>query len=145
MMHTNRAWCVARVDSAEQLVEKLTQYSWCCCTGFELGNYLWLNDATSEDGAQEYSCVRKPTEDDPHYRQVESITVSWCKPRELIGYIESIHGEAEPPSIDSGPVVVARSNSDVVAALGDQSQPKHIVVKPRIETPEQHGRCPYCA
>lgn len=55
MMHKNRRWCVANVDSAEELADKLANYSWCCCCGFELDGILWLNDATGVDGAQEYA------------------------------------------------------------------------------------------
>ena len=50
MMHTERIWSVTPVTSQDELAEKLSQ-SWCCCTGFELDGFLWLNDATGPDGA----------------------------------------------------------------------------------------------
>lgn len=55
MLHKNRRWCVTPVASAEELAEKLTEMTWCGCSGFRLGGYLWLNDATSPDGAQEFA------------------------------------------------------------------------------------------
>jgi len=145
MMHENRVWCVAKVETAEVLAEKLTEYSWCCCCGFELGGYLWLNDATGGDGAQEYACVRKPTVDDPYYRQVESITASWCSEQQMLAYIRSIYGDGLPTQIDQGQVVVARSGGDLAAALGGKQNSTGIVVEPAIETPKEHRRCPLCA
>ncbi len=109
MLHKNRIWCVVPVETAEELAEKLTQYSWCCCNGFELDNYLWLNDATGADAAQEYACVRKPTAEDPHYRQVESITASWCTTQQMLRYIHDVQNDSTSTMTSSGPVVVARS------------------------------------
>lgn len=145
MMHKDRVWCVAPVESAAELANKLSQYSWCCCCGFELGDYLWLNDATGGDGAQEYAAVRKPTADDPHHRQVESITASWCSERQMLAYIKSIHGDEPPPLAASGPVVIARTKHEFLAALGSKERPEGHVVHPTIETPQEHGRCPLCA
>jgi hypothetical protein len=145
MMHKNRVWCIAPVATAEELAEKLTQHTWCCCTGFDLDGYLWLNDATCEDGAQEYAVVRKPTADDPHYSQVESITASWCSMLQLLRYIQDVQSGTAATEIAAGPVVVAKSIADLSVALGVNDQPPAYVVCPRIETPEQHGRCRHCA
>ena len=145
MMHKNRVWCVAPVVTAEELAEKLTQYTWCCCNGFELDGYLWLNDATSPDGAQEYAVVRKPTAADPHYSQVESITASWCTNLQMLRYIREVQSGAASPAIDSGPVIVARSVAELSAALGGEQRPPSNIFHPTLETPEQHGRCPHCA
>jgi len=54
MFHQNRVWCVTPVSSAEELARKLTTVTWTCCTAFELGGYVWLNDATSPDRGQEW-------------------------------------------------------------------------------------------
>ncbi len=70
MMHTKRRWGVVRVESATALAEKLVEYTWCGCQGFELAGYLFLNDSTSADGAQEYAVVKAG-------RQIESITFGW--------------------------------------------------------------------
>lgn len=57
MIHHHRIFCVTAVDSLDELVEKLTQHTWTLYTGFRHGNFLLLNDAFSEDGAQEYAVI----------------------------------------------------------------------------------------
>jgi hypothetical protein len=145
MMHNNRVWCVVPVETAQELAEKLTQYSWCCCNGFELENYLWLNDATGADGAQEYACVRKPAAKDPHYRQVESITASWCTTQQMLQYIREIQDGIKSVPLAPTQVVVTRSATEYLAALGAKQLSRSHIVHPRLETPQQHGRCAHCA
>ena len=58
MLHRKRSWSIAPVDDAEALAEKLTQSTWCGCNGFRLGKYLFVNDSTSPDGAQEYGVLQ---------------------------------------------------------------------------------------
>ena len=70
-MHVRR-WCVTDVSCAEHLAVALTGQTWCGCTGFRFGGYLWLNDATSPDGAQEFAVVRIRD-----HAQVESVTFGW--------------------------------------------------------------------
>ena len=65
-----RTYNVADVATVDELVEKLTQFSWCLCTGFRLGDLTFVNDASSEDGAQEFAVIKDG-------RQIESLTVSW--------------------------------------------------------------------
>lgn len=76
MLHERRTFHVADVDSVEDLAEKLTQHTWTLGTAFRLtaGDQvlLFLNDSTSEDGAQEYAVFV------PDGRQLESITFGWC-------------------------------------------------------------------
>lgn len=76
MMHRRRTFNVADVLSIEELADKLTSMTWTLCTGFRLRTaeqaLLFLNDSTSEDGAQEYAVF---SEDG---RQLESITFGWC-------------------------------------------------------------------
>ena len=91
MMHSNRIWQVTPVDSAEELANRLTNQSWTLCTGFKLRGFLFLNDATCEDGAQEYAVVEKRHNDNRDYRQVESITFSWCTEVDALGYINDKH------------------------------------------------------
>ncbi len=55
MMHAQRRWMVGPVASAEELAEMLTQRTWTLCNGFYVvghEEYLFLNDATCEDAAQ---------------------------------------------------------------------------------------------
>ena len=120
MMHTNRVWCVTPVASAEELANKLTETTWCCCTAFQIGDYVWLNDATCPDGAQEYATVKL---NGPNGRpwQVESITFSWCNRQSALRHIErTLRGE-------------------------DDDNEFATEVSPHLETPAEHGRCGHCA
>jgi hypothetical protein len=120
MFHKKRVWCISPVETAEQLAEKLTQHSWTLCTGFQIQGYLFLNDATSESGAQEYAVVKCPILTDDSYRQVESFTMSWCSYNEALVYIRrTLAGEFDDASYVS-------------------------VVQPKLETPEVHGHCHLC-
>ena len=119
MMHSKRTWCVAAADSAEDLARRLTEQTWTLCTAFELHGYLFLNDATCEDGAQEYAVVKR--RDDGTFLQVESITFSWCSYEDALEHIRR--------------AVEGRDDANDFAR----------VVSPRLESPEEHGRCPLCA
>ena len=79
MLHPNRNWCVTELSTAEELASKLTAMTWCCCNGFSVrghSEYLWLNDATSADGAQEYAVIKRHGKQGQPM-QIESITFSW--------------------------------------------------------------------
>jgi hypothetical protein len=78
MMHTRRRWSIAEVGSAEELANLLTAHTWTLCAAFLVAGtpYVFLNDATSEDGAQEYGALKVTGEG--RFVQVESITFSWC-------------------------------------------------------------------
>src|SRR6478609_5193448 len=92
MLH-NRVWVVVEVATPEELAEKLTQNSWCLCNGFRYKDTCWLNDSTSEDSIQEYGIIREHDG-----RQLESITVSWCKPEKIVEYAEqAANGELLGP------------------------------------------------
>ena len=59
----------------------LTERTWCLCSGFYIQgheNYLFLNDATCEDGAGEFAIIAGALGAERHV-QVESITMSWCQ------------------------------------------------------------------
>lgn len=119
MLHKNRIWCVSPKDTPEEVADLLTRTTWTLCTAFELSGYLFLNDSTSEDGAQEYAVVKRPTDPDGQFRQVESITFGWCDPTKALDYVRRIlAGDFDA--------------SDFAA-----------VVSPRLETPDEH-RARYC-
>ena len=120
MFHHDRTWCVTSVASAEELAQKLTSIVWTCCTAFELGGYLWLNDSTSPDGVAEFAVLKRLTPDGPML-QVESITFGWCDYDTSLAYIQqAMRGEF------------------------DGSKFVH-EVQPRLQTPQEHGRCHHCA
>jgi hypothetical protein len=118
MMHERRTWSVTTIESAEELARKLTESNWTLCTAFEHRGSLFLNDATSEDGAQEYAVVRRL--DDGTFLQVDSVTFGWCSRDRAIGYI-------------------------LRATAGrDESGGSATPVSPRLETADRHRRCPLC-
>ena len=123
MLHANRAWCVSEVASAEELARKLTEMTWCCCTAFSVTGhpqYVWLNDSTSPDGAQEYGVCRIGT-DDRDFRQLESITFGWCDYQQALKLIlATLNGEDD--------------NNDWARN-----------VSATIQTAAEHGRCGHCA
>ncbi len=84
-MHTKRHWCITPVGTAKDLAQKITQQSWALCTGFQLQGYLFLNDATSEDAAQEYAAIKVLPK--RKYLEVKSITFSWCTPKRALKLI----------------------------------------------------------
>jgi hypothetical protein len=94
MMHAKRVHHLGPVDTARHLAEKLTGSTWCLCTGFYVEGhpeYLFLSDATSEDGAGEWGVIKK-TENG--FTQVESITFSWLTNGPALDYIErALRGE----------------------------------------------------
>src|SRR5207245_9228216 len=100
MMHYRRRWCVSPVAAAEELAEKLTRHTWTLCTGFYVQShphYLFLNDATHEDGAAEIGIVVGGM-DGPHV-QIESITFSWCTFKVALDHIrKTLAGEYDANS-----------------------------------------------
>lgn len=117
MWHKRRIWQIFPAESAEWLAEALTQSTWCGCNGFSLGGYLFVNDATSADGAQEYGVLRKNGE---HYLQIESVTFSWMTQARALDLIHR----------------VLRGEYDTYCYGHIESN--------HIQTPEQHGRCHLC-
>lgn len=119
MMHTKRRWCVGDIAEPELLADRLNAgRCWCLCTGFRHGGYLFLNDATCEDGGMEFGAIK----DDGSFKQVESITFSWCDRDKALEYIKGVvAGEYDSQAWDSG-------------------------VKPEcIDTLASHERCNFCA
>ena len=120
MMHNDRTWCLTPAESAEDLARKLTETTWCCCTAFAIGRYLWLNDATSPDGGQEYAVLLRK-EGDGSFLQIESITFSWCSYDEALRFVQqTLRGEDD---------------------RNEWARP----VQPTLQTAAVHGRCPHCA
>lgn len=121
MMHKSRTWAIHIVETIDELTKKLTERTWTLCTGFTVAGqqqYLFLNDATCEDGAQEYAVVKRIGD---RLIQVESITFSWCDSTQARVYIEQ-------------------------ALRGDYDRDGWAVSQSlHIEDGKTHGRCPHCA
>ena len=121
MMHKRRRWCVSLAESPEKLASDLTERTWTLCTGLEFQGYLFLNDSTSENGAQEYAVVKLPEKPGGKYFQVESITFGWCDYDKAIANVrKAIDGEMD--------------ESDFVSE-----------VNPHLDTVDEHGTCHLCA
>ena len=123
MLHRNRVWCVSTVETAEELARKLTEQTWTLCTGFCVAGheeYLFLNDATSEDGAAEFGVIKGGLDTSRHV-QIESITFSWCTYAKALDYIRA----------------TLRGDYDQATFAREVSL--------RLHRPEEHGRCAFCA
>ena len=75
MFHDDRVWRVIEVESPEKLAHLLTETTQTLCSAFAVAghpDYLFLNDATCEDGAAEYGVVRGGLAA-PSRRQLESV------------------------------------------------------------------------
>ena len=122
MLHSKRVWCVSEVAAAEELARKLTEPTWCCCTAFSVKGYpqyVWLNDSTSPDGAQEFAVCRAAM-DNSDLRQLESITFGWCD------YEQALE------------LILATLNGD------DDNNEWARTVSAVIQTAKDHGRCGHC-
>ena len=61
MMHHKRRWVMGSVATVEELARMLTQSTWTLCSGFHLAGhpeYLFLNDATHEDGCSKWPWLK---------------------------------------------------------------------------------------
>jgi hypothetical protein len=110
VMHRKRCWGVARKTRVE-LAELLTSMTWTLCTALQTeGGSIWANDATSEDGAGEYAVLRFLG---GQWRQVESITASWCSRERLLLYAEQAdRGEFDSLNYCYGMVEASRIEFD---------------------------------
>jgi len=125
MLFSNRIWCLTEVPSSKLLAEMLTLQTWCCCAGFFVRghrDYLFLNDATSGDGAQEYGVLKRAA--NGRLWQFESITFSWCSTERAKVLIDECLFDRCGEPFDFGSLSASQ-----------------------IETPEQHAEriCPLCA
>ena len=123
MLNEKRRWCVADIGNVEEIASGLTGNTQVLCTGIRWQGLLMLNDATSEDGGQEYAIIDEKTG-----YQVESLTCSWMTPESLEQSLRQLAAGEEW-------CVMAK-------AWTDQTDPRK-----RIESPDQHRKrcCALCA
>jgi hypothetical protein len=120
-----RHWCVTEIDDVDEIAEQLAgARTWVLCNGIRWRGLLILNDATSEDGGQEYAVI-----DEKSGAQLESLTCSWMTKARLAATLK----ELASGSSNGKPMV--------------QAWPEGQDPRERIETPEQHKRryCALCA
>ena len=58
MIHKDRVFNIKTCSADEMIADFQHTHSWTLCSGWRVGDTLYLNDAFSEDGAQEYAVVR---------------------------------------------------------------------------------------
>lgn len=80
MLHKNRKFSLAQINTPEELVKKLTEHTWCSCNAFMWKNWIFANDSTGPDGAQEYAVINDQ-------QQYDSWTVSWMTPEDLLQHL----------------------------------------------------------
>lgn len=98
MFDEGKRWCVRPYQTAGELVDHFKRCSsWCGCAGFRLGDLVFLNDQTCEDGAGEYAAI-----DMNDGRQFDSITLGWMSGVRMMAVIEAcldmIAGREAKPS-----------------------------------------------
>ena len=97
MFFENRPYKIYEETDAAVLAEKLAAgRTWCLCNGFKYKDVWFLNDSTSEDGAQEYAALIQGV--DGTFFQVESITFSWCSVEQATEHIDDCVAYVSDPS-----------------------------------------------
>jgi hypothetical protein len=142
-MHKNRTWCVHPIAWAEDLAETLVDHTWVSCAGWQLGNYLFLNDQTCEDGAFEVAIVKIPTGEGQPWWQVETVTFGWFTSPALLWQEFRETGRRWTPT-----GLALRYFHDALGGKFDPDRPDGVAWRidpPHIEDPAAHGRCPLCA
>lgn len=119
MLHRNRIWNLIEIGSRPELAHKLSQFTWPECQAMSLQGYVFANDSTSPDGAQEYA-ILKPHADGEMLVQIESITFSWCTEERALELITQV-------------------------CSGQFDEFEHVCVgRHSFQTPVEHGLCRHC-
>lgn len=118
MLHSQRIWFINPVADPDWLADQLCNHTSVGCQAFELDGYVYANDSTSGDGAQEYAVLRPIS--DGEFIQIESITFSWCSFTQAREYI----------------ACVSRGEFD--------SNQYGVISRSRFQTMTEHGHCPLC-
>lgn len=172
MMHAGRRFSISdRRQTIAEVAEELCNTTWCCCNGFLVEGLLLLNDATCEDGAQEFAVFKceytlAQLEEEPReLGQIESLTCSWMKPPKLYATLMRLAGKEIPsdgsmeyaalkgsglvplpaPAPTSG-VIVADSVASLTEALSDGKRPPpKVFAMHKIKTHKRDEYCGLCA
>ena len=73
MIHHDRVYGVEDVRDVKTLANKLFHYTWTGCTGYQLGEYLFLNDSFDLNGIQEFAVLKI---EDGELIHIETIAIS---------------------------------------------------------------------
>ena len=86
MLHQTRNWAITPIEDLAAAAEGLSEHHYGLTAAFRTpAGTVWANDSITEGSLQEYAVLRP----DGHgrYRQVETITVSWCSAAKLCDYL----------------------------------------------------------
>ena len=121
---TRRAYNIKLCTADEMLSDLVHTKTWTLCTGWRVGETLYLNDSTSEDGAQEYAVLRvQPGAGRLVAKQFESVTFGWMTLEEIEDFIEQTW------------------NADI--ETGDYAEIAHVFGN-AIFVQDNHDALPYC-
>ena len=84
MIHTDRVFNIKTCSADEMIADFGHTRSWTLCSGWRVGDTLYLNDAFSEDGAQEYAVIRVGGDS---AIQFDSVTFGWMEADRIAAYI----------------------------------------------------------
>jgi hypothetical protein len=118
MLHSRRTWFINPVVGPDWLADQLCNHTSVGCQAFELDGYVYANDSTSGDGAQEYAVLLPIS--DGEFIQIESITFSWCS------------------------VTKAREYIACVSCGQFNSNHYGVISRSRFQTMAEHGHCQLC-
>ena len=107
MIHKDRTFNIKTCSADEMIADFQHTRSWTLCSGWRVGDTLYLNDSFSEDGAQEYAVIRVMPDS---AIQFDSVTFGWMTPERIAAYIhETWNCDLESPTWKDGwraPVIV---------------------------------------
>lgn len=89
LMHPHRMHCVETIDDLDTLAEAITQRVWPVHQAFRWRGLLFLNDATCDEGAQEYAVYEANS-----LTRLESLTCSWMSASEFKAAIHRLEAAA---------------------------------------------------
>ncbi len=120
MLNRNRIWCVRSDYTPEALAFIIAGGNQqTLCAAYRIGNYFWLNDSPADSGVKEYAILKQTIGNS--FVRIESIDFTSCDVSKALQFIDrTLAGEFD------------------LSELCFQ-------VHPVLESPEQHGRCQFCA
>ena len=121
---TRRVYNIKPCTADDMMNDLAHTKTWTLCTGWCVGDTLYLNDSMSENGAQEYAVLRvQPGIGCLFAEQFESVTFSWMTLEEIEDFIEQTW------------------NADI--ETGDYAEIAHVFGN-AIFVQDNHDALPYC-
>ena len=119
MINEDRKWSLTSFPSAEAWMESLCRNEWRLCTAFFVAgrpNYLFLNDTEPDQVPTRLALIKRLA--NGSLVHLASLTVCWCVSGEIMSFLlNGLRGDFD-----------------------DEGLPVELTV----QTPEEHGHCPYC-